>query len=86
MITHNGQIQILHRSYHFSVDGIVHLSNDDVKISDIKWVTKGTICEVDFTVTNDSHANLVRNVKIVAHKQRTIGEGAIVNDILGNSA
>jgi len=48
-----------------------------------KWVYEEGVCNVTFKLRNDGNRVVDLNVRIVAHKQKSIGKGAVVDDIIG---
>ena len=55
----------------------------EVELDDKKWSYENKKLKISFILKNNGYSESLRKVKIIAHKQRDIGHGAIVNDIIG---
>lgn len=55
----------------------------DVELSSQDWSYKNGECTVRMILKNNTDLRTTRGVRIIAHRQRNIGRGAIVNSIIG---
>ena len=67
--------------------GLIALSlyacGKDIELISQNWSYEDGICKGDFILKNNMDNFSTRKVRTVAHRQRNIGKGAVVNDILG---
>jgi hypothetical protein len=54
-----------------------------VEILKQTWVYNKDQCSVSFSVKNNKNVSIKRKFKITAYKQKKIGKGAIVSDVIG---
>jgi len=54
----------------------------EVAIESQKWTYEKGVCTVSFKLRNNGNENISQNVRIVAHKKKSIGD-ALVSDIIG---
>jgi hypothetical protein len=55
----------------------------EVTLESQRWTYEKGVCNVTFKLKNHGNDPIDRNVRIVAHKLKDIGEGAVVDDITG---
>jgi hypothetical protein len=68
----------------FFIVGLYFYSrNSCVEIIKQAWRYDKGQCTVSFSVKNNTNSHVKRKVKITAYKQRNIGKGAIVSDVIG---
>lgn len=58
----------------------------DVKILDQNFTCENGLCVVKFKIENNIYEELDRKIYISLNRQRNIGKGAVVNDVLGEKS
>ncbi len=55
--------------------------NNDVELTEQDWSYVNDICKVEFSLKNNDSIEAIRKIRIIAHRQKDIGKGAVVNKI-----
>ncbi|MDQ1353791.1 MAG: hypothetical protein QG657_4098 [Acidobacteriota bacterium] len=57
--------------------------SNDIVLTNQAWSYEKEICTVEFSIKSNRDYNIIRRIRIIAHSQRHIGKGAIINDVIG---
>lgn len=55
----------------------------DIELKNQDWSCEKGSCKVEFSLKNNKDARTIQKVRIIAHNQRDIGKGAIIDNIIG---
>ena len=55
----------------------------DIELKNQNWSCEKGKCKVEFLIKNNKDQETIQKVRIIAHNQRDIGKGAIVDNIIG---
>lgn len=57
--------------------------SNDIVLTNQAWSYEKEICTVEFSIKSNRDYNIIRRIRIIAHSQKDIGRGAVINNVIG---
>lgn len=58
--------------------------SNEIELENKKWSYENGNLNISFSLKNNGYSDISRNIHVTAYRQRKVGNGAIVNDVVGD--